>query len=108
MGLSVDQAKAHLQRCGYSYADVSSWLRRWTASPEVWREFEALTLRLALEGKRAGAVDILARVRWERQVEQRLEFKCNNTDAPYYARIFALKHPQFRDFFEFRKVGGET
>lgn len=108
MGLSIEQAKAHLQRCGYSCAEVEAWFKRWTSSPDVWREFETLALRLASEGKKAGAVDILARVRWERQVEQRLEFKVNNNDAPYYARIFALKHPQHKGFFEFRKVGGDV
>ena len=71
---------------------------------EVWREFEAMALRLISDGKKAGAIDILARIRWERVVEQRLDFKCNNTDAPYYARIFALKHPEHNQFFEFRKV----
>lgn len=103
--LSVESVEQHLHGAGYSRADVESWKKRWKAQPDLWREFEALTLRLIAEGKRAGAIDILARIRWERQVEQKLEYKCNNNDAPIWARIFALKHPQHRGFFEFRKVG---
>lgn len=102
--LSMENVEAHLRSNGYTAADVLSFRRRFEACPEVWREFESMTLRLIADGKKAGAIDILARIRWERVVEQRLDFKCNNTDAPYYARIFALKHPQYNQFFEFRKV----
>lgn len=106
-GLSLSTVETHLLACGYGKTDVEGFARRFRAAPEVWREFERLTLRLVSERKRAGAIDILGRVRWERQIEQRLEFKCNNTDAPYLARVFALKYPQYASFFEFRSVGGD-
>jgi hypothetical protein len=105
MSLTLDQFEAHLRGCGYTGAEIASWRRRFRASPDVWREFERLTMRLIGERKKAGAMDILGRVRWERQVEARLEFKVNNSDAPFYARLFALKYPQHNSFFEFRSVG---
>lgn len=102
--LSMENVEAHLRSAGYTLANIKGFRRRFEACPEVWREFEAMALRLIADGKKAGAIDILARIRWERVVEQKAEFKCNNTDAPYYARIFALKYPQHNGFFEFRKV----
>ena len=102
--LSMSNVEIHLAGCGYSRRDITLFKRRFESCPEVWREFEAMALRLISDGKKAGAIDILARIRWERVVEQRLDFKCNNTDAPYYARIFVLKHPEHNQFFEFRKV----
>lgn len=107
MGLALDKVQEHLCRCGYSLSDVGAFVKRFRQAPDVWREFEALTLRLIAERKKAGAIDILGRVRWERQIEQSLEWKCNNNDAPFLARIFALKYPQHRSFFEFRRVGGD-
>jgi hypothetical protein len=105
MGLSLDQVQAHLCECGYPRSDIEAFSRRFRLCPDVWKEFERLTLRLISERKRAGAIDILGRVRWEHQVEQSGDFKVNNTDAPYLARVFALKYPQHRSFFEFRQVG---
>lgn len=105
MGLSVSVVESHLLGAGYERSDVAAFRRRWELCPDVWREFEKLTLRLITENKRAGAVDILARVRWERQIEHSEEFKCNNNDAPLLARIFVLKYPQHKTFFEFRAVG---
>ena len=102
--ISIETVEAYLSECGYSPNDIRRFRRRFELCPEVWREFEAMTLRLISDGKKAGAIDILARVRWEKVVEQRQEFKCNNTDAPYFARIFALKYPQHNQFFEFRQV----
>lgn len=102
--LTTEQVERYLSQCGYSAKNIASFMKRFHASPDVWREFEAMTLSLIASGKKAGAVDILARVRWEKIVEQRLEFKCNNNDAPVYARIFALKYPQHNQFFEFRQV----
>jgi hypothetical protein len=104
MGVSMSNVELHLAQCGYSRRDITNFKRRFESCPEVWREFEGMALRLIADGKKAGAIDIIARIRWERVVEQRLDFKCNNTDAPYYARIFALKHPEHNHFFEFRKV----
>lgn len=103
--LSFEAIESHLMGVGYSLKDVRDFRRRFEACPDVWREFEAMTLRLISEGKKAGAVDILARIRWERIVEQRLTYKCNNNDAPIYARIFAVKYPQHNHFFNYRRVG---
>ena len=103
--LSMTSVETHLLCCGYTRADVAAFKRRFESCPDVWREFEKTALRLIGERKRAGAMDILGRVRWERVVENSLDFKVNNTDAPFYARIFAHKYPEHGQFFEFRKVG---
>lgn len=102
--VSLEHVEQHLAQCGYPPSDIGRFRKRFLSCPEVWHEFEKLTLRLIADGKKAGAVDILARIRWEKVVEQRLEYKCNNNDAPYYARVFALKYPQYNQFFEFRSV----
>ena len=106
MGLSMAVVESHLIQSGYSQREVAGFNQRFNRTPEVWREFEAVALRLITQHKKAGAIDILARIRWERVVEQKHDaYKCNNNDAPILARVFALKYPQHSGFFEFRKVG---
>lgn len=52
----------------------------------------------------------MERVRWEFEIEKNhwadAEYKINNSLVAYYARIFAIKHPEHRDYFDFREVRG--
>lgn len=80
------------------------------ANPIVWQKFERKALALIAKGKkRWGAKAIMEYVRFERAEEEGGEFDdyaVNNNYPAYYARIFAFKYPQHKDFFEFREVKG--
>lgn len=92
---------------GYSQRKIDKFLDAHQACPEVWQGFEYVTLSLIAAGRKAGAIDVLGRVRWESSVEGGLDWKVNNNYAPYYARIFTAKHPEHAEFFEFRGVRDE-
>lgn len=108
MTLTVSEARNKLRNCGYADSKVDAFLGRFKASPDVWRKFESIALDLISRNKQAGAKLILERIRWETSVEGGEEWKVNNTDAPYYARIFATKYPEHAAYFEFRAVGGKV
>jgi hypothetical protein len=99
-------AREMLAAAGYSPDKVDTFITAHAASPEVWQTFERITLGLISAGKKAGAIDVLGRARWETHIEGGKDWKVNNNYAPYYARIFAAKYPEHCDFFEFRKVRG--
>lgn len=90
---------------GYSADKVRKFIAWHNQCPDVWRNFERITLELIDMRKRAGAIDILARVRWECEIIGGKDYKCNNNYAPMLARVFVMKYPQHRDFFEFREAG---
>ena len=104
--VSSHDASVMLLAAGYEIAKVVKFIDAHAASPEVWQTFERITLGLIEAGKKAGAIDVLGRARWETHIEGGKDWKVNNNYAPYYARIFAAKYPEYRDFFEFRKVRG--
>jgi hypothetical protein len=77
------------------------------ANPEIWKEFERLTLELINRGKKHyGAKAVMEVVRFNQLINGKGEFKVNNNFAAYYSRIFALKHKQYSSFFERREVKG--
>lgn len=79
---------------------------RWhNANPMVWKAFEEKALEGINKGlKKWGAKGIAEVIRWDMAVETKTELKFDNNFAPLYARIFALKWPLFKDFFEFREL----
>jgi hypothetical protein len=93
-----------LTAAGYSLDKVDTFIAAHTESPDVWQAFEHITLTLIAIGKKAGAIDVLGRARWETHIEGGREWKVNNNYAPYYARIFAAKYPEHKSFFEFRTI----
>lgn len=101
-----NEAAGILRRAGYDERRIDRFLRAHRDAPGVWHGFERVALKLIEAGKKAGAIDILGRVRWEVEIEGGQDWKVNNNYAPYYARIFAAKHNEHRDFFEFRGVRG--
>ena len=105
MSLSLEQVSERLQKEGYDQAKVISFLAWYKSRPEAWRHFERIALELIEQGKRAGTIDILARVRWECEIIGGKDYKCNNNYAPMLGRVFVYKHPQHKDFFNFREVG---
>ena len=85
-------------------AQFIGWHQR---NPEVWKAFEAFALKLIARGmKHYGAKAIMEVVRYDQALKSSGEFKVNNNYSAYYARIFTLKYPQHKDFFEFREVRG--
>jgi len=80
------------------------------ANRTVWKMFEAKALKLIASGKEHwGAKAIFEVIRCERAENEGGQFKdyaVNNNYPAYYARVFALKYPQHKNFFEFREVKG--
>lgn len=105
MNLSIEIVSERLQRERYDQVKVMKFLAWYTSRPQAWRYFEKITLDLIGAGRKAGAIDILGKIRWDCEIMGSDDFKCNNDYAPMLARVFAMKHPQHKDFFEFRKAG---
>lgn len=105
--LSRLEVERYLIDWGYDVEKVARFLNQYVENPDVWRAFEALTLDLIARRKTAGANAILERIRWDATVEGGRDWKVNNTFAPYYARVFALKYPEHLGFFEFRRVASD-
>ena len=75
------------------------------AHPEVWREFERITLSFIHRGWRHYSADgVMHIVRYHTQAGDASgdTYKINNNHVSWYARKFAAAHPQHADFFAFR------
>lgn len=75
-------------------------------NPHVWEEFERRALALIAKGREDfGARQIVESMRYFYAVEIRSSdgFRINNNHVPFYARMFAEKHPEHRDFFKQRE-----
>lgn len=105
MSLSLEVVSERLQKQGYNQAKVMLFLAWYKSTPDCWGEFQRIALDLIQRGKKAGAIDIMARIRWECEIEGGKDYKCNNNHAPMLARVFAMKYPQYENFFAFREVG---
>lgn len=75
--------------------------------PEIWKAFEIKTLELIKSGvSHFGAKAIAESIRYDESVKGGTDFKLNNNFVSYYSRVFVLKYPQHKDFFEFREIEG--
>lgn len=107
MGLSYPQAKAGLLAQGVDAATADLFLSWVHLHPTIWKEFERKTLVLIAKGiPHYGAKAIAETIRYDRTIEKCCEFKMNNNFPAYLARLFILKHPQHKNFFEFRRIEG--
>lgn len=79
-----------------------------TKNPQVYLLFERFALQLINAGKdKLGSKMIMERIRWEITTggaKDKDGFKINNNYTAYYSREFIKKHPQYRDYFEFRTI----
>jgi hypothetical protein len=91
---------------GCELKTVLAFIKYHLANPAVWAEFEKFSLEAARRGKKLGAKAIAERIRWESEIVRGEDYKIGNNWIAYYARIFAIKHPSFKDYFEFREVRG--
>lgn len=75
------------------------------AHPEVWREFERITLSLIHRGWHHYSADgVMHIVRYHTTAgdDPGAPFKINNNHVSWYSRLFAQRHPEHAAFFRFR------
>jgi hypothetical protein len=90
---------------GFEEKKVNKFLTWHKQNPDIWQSFEKVALELIDEGiKHYGANAIIEIVRYKLRKAKTNGFKCNNNFAPFYSRIFAFKHKQYANFFEFREL----
>lgn len=107
--LSFAEAKHGLWLAGVPQDTIEAFTAHVQECPEVWRGFEKYALEAANTGRKIGAKAVIERLRWETEIVQSAEWKVNNNWAPYYARVFEIKHPRFKDYFEKRVLkSGES
>jgi hypothetical protein len=104
--LKIDDAREHLLKQGVPLETVDAFLSSFLANPLIWRQFERFALDAINTRRKLGAKAVMERVRWETEIERQEDFKVSNNWTAYYARIFALKHPTYRDYFDFKQVRG--
>lgn len=99
-----------MRRCFWSWGvpkeKIENFIRYFCEFPIVWREFERLTLEAISRGEVCTSKGIFEELRKSPSIRTSEAFKINNIWSPYYARAFAIKFPQHRDYFEFRQVKG--
>jgi hypothetical protein len=80
------------------------------ANPHIYFEFERQALRAIEKGReKISAKLIINWIRWHEFLNSDdKNFKINDAYQSYYARLFAEKHPEHKDKFEFRKLRNET
>ena len=74
------------------------------ANPEIWVLFQKYSLQIIDRGlKSYGSAAVFERIRWHISVETSGKVKLNNNFRAYYARMFAVKYPEYSHFFRNRK-----
>lgn len=86
-----------------TYEKVKAYHKK---NPHIWEAFERYALLAAQSRKRYSAKTIMERVRWDCEFESLGEFKISNDYTAYYARAFARKYPQHKNFFKMKKTRG--
>lgn len=87
--------------------------RKWWAwhkkNPQVWDKFREYTLDAIRSGRRHYSHwAVINRIRWNREIETRGgEFKISNDYICFYARLFHVEHPEYRDFFKLKPLKEE-
>ena len=105
--MTLKEARAELILSGVDEHTVTLFIAWLKNHLDVWKQFETKSLRLIASGvEHYGAKAIFEVIRYENVVEKKIDFKCNNNYAAYLARLFVIKFPAHRDFFEFRDVKG--
>ena len=71
--------------------------------PEIWREFERITLTFISDGRRHGSAKAVFEImRYNSSVYGKDGFKLNNSWTRFYSDKFARQHSEHKDFFEHR------
>lgn len=92
---------------GVDEKTVDAFLAYHRERPEIWAEFEHKALELIAGGHRIwGAKSIMEEIRREQRIKRGEGYKISNSFTAYYARVFAIKYPQHKNFFMFKVVKG--
>ena len=98
---------AALMLDGVDRETAEYFIRYHDANRQIWNWFEAFTIQAIRAGRKLGSKAIAERVRWEANMGVRKGvFKLNNNYPAYYARMFGMKYPQHKNYFNKRKVRG--
>ena len=106
--MQINDVTRELHLAGVPHETITEFIDHVQACPEVWKGFDKFALEAATKGRKIGAKAVIERLRWEAEIERGDDFKVNNNWAPYYARVFEIKHPRFKGFFEMRCLQKET
>ncbi len=94
-----------LLETGLNRKTIAAFLLWHRANPDVWAEFEKITLDLINKGrKHYGAKAIMEVIRFNRAIGGGREFKINNNFTAYYVRVFEEKYKIHKGFFETREL----
>lgn len=108
--MTSEQARDALIDSGIDAVTVDAFMTWHLKNITVWQMFEAEALRLISVGKKHWGAKALAEwIRHERASKEGGQFgdyAVANSFVAYYARVFAIKYPQYKDFFEYREVKG--
>jgi hypothetical protein len=87
-------------------AAKKKWWQWHQDNPQVYEMFKKFTFQaVGRRHKRLSAWLIVNRIRWETSIETTgVDFKISNNFIAYYARLFMLDHPQYKDFFAIKKM----
>ena len=79
-----------------------------TARPEIYAHFKQYAFAMKKTGrKRYSAKCIMERIRWDFDMKYKsTEFKISNSFTSLYVRLLILREPEFRKFFQLKKVHG--
>lgn len=104
--MKFTDAQGYLIASGYDAEKVIEFLRWCRQRPAIWGEFERVALKAFQDGiGKWGAKGVAEVVRWNLRERKIGDFKFKNEYVHFFARIFVAKHPEAKDFFEFREVG---
>ena len=95
MTMLAEQLKRELQE------RKEAWWKWHQKNPQVWKKFEEYTFQAINAGrKKYSQWAIINRIRWNAEVETSGgDFKISNDYIAFYARLFHVKHPEYKDFF---------
>lgn len=72
-------------------------------NPEVWEKFKEFTLSLVFAGRKNYSADAVChRIRWHYAIGSSGDVKINDHYTALYARMWAISHPEHKDFFRMR------
>lgn len=76
-------------------------------NPKVYELFKRFACEAKTSGRRHyGAKALMEKIRWHIEIEQKGEFKINNSFTSAYVRALITEDPSFKDFFQTRQTPG--
>lgn len=102
--MNKQEAWARLRALGMDPIEIINFWTHMDKYPEEWPLYEkCITVRIEKGERRITQMAVVDDVRKHRKGRGD-EFKTNNNWAPAYMRLYAAKHLEHRDKFEFRRL----